>query len=74
MATTDAPERPLLTRPELADLLGISLSPDSEIADAIRPTLLAYEPADEPTLLLLATALARSERANAAIERGIPPI
>ena len=40
----------------------------SEIADEIRPTLPAYSPADEPVLLLLATTLARIERANAAIE------
>ena len=40
----------------------------SEIADEIRPTLPAYSPADEPTLLLFATTLARIERANAAIE------
>lgn len=39
----------------------------SEIADEIRPTLPAYAPADEPTLLLFATTLARVERASAAI-------
>jgi len=40
----------------------------TEIADDIRPTLPAYAAADEPVLLLLATTLARIERANEAIE------
>lgn len=48
-------------------LLGIG-ERAGEIADEIRPTMPAYAPADEPVLLLLATTLARIERANAAIE------
>jgi hypothetical protein len=48
-------------------LLGIG-DRATEIADDIRPTLPAYAAADEPVLLLLATTLARIERANAAIE------
>jgi hypothetical protein len=40
----------------------------AEIADQVRPTLPFYSGADEPTLLLFATTLARIERANRAIE------
>jgi hypothetical protein len=40
----------------------------TEIADQVRETMPAYAPCDEPVLLLLATTLARIERANAAIE------
>jgi hypothetical protein len=48
-------------------LLGIG-DRATEIADEVRPTMPAYAPADEPVLLLLATTLARIERANQAIE------
>jgi hypothetical protein len=48
-------------------LLGIG-DRATEIAADVRPTLPAYAAADEPVLLLLATTLARIERANAAIE------
>jgi hypothetical protein len=48
-------------------LVGIS-ERAAEIANQVRPTLPAYSVADEPALLLLATTLARIERANAAVE------
>jgi hypothetical protein len=48
-------------------LLGIG-DRATEIADEIRPTLPVASVADEPVLLLLATTLARIERANEAIE------
>jgi hypothetical protein len=39
-----------------------------EIADAVRPTLPAYSPADEVTLGLFATSVARIENASRAME------
>ena len=48
-------------------LLGIG-DRATEIADQVRETMPAYAPCDEPVLLLLATTLARVERASAAIE------
>jgi hypothetical protein len=48
-------------------LLGIG-DRANEIADQVRPTMPVASVADEPVLLLLATTLARIERANAAVE------
>jgi hypothetical protein len=49
-------------------LVGIS-ERAAEIADQVRPTLPAYSEADEPTLQLFSTTLARIERANRALDQ-----